>query len=1095
MESNFASTSTRKRFLGDLIVILLGVLGLLGALIARAANTTTTTLTLSSSSVSSGTVVTFTATVSPATLGTVTFCNAAATYCENSAIVGTAQLNSAGTAIIKIRPGIGSHSYIAIFSGIHSYSTSTSAAQALTVTGTTTTAITSSGSAGNYTLTGTVVGLDTAPTGTVNFSDTSNENFVLGSATLGTATLAQAFASPVTLPPVSAIAPFVATGDFNGDGIPDLAIASGAGNTIVNVLLGNGDGTFQAASPITVGSQPFYIAVGDFNNDGNLDLAVANWAGNSVSILLGNGAGGFTAAQTILTGTGTGPVAIVTADFNGDGNLDLAVANNTAGKVGVYLGNGDGTFTLKSTRTVGTTPFGLTAFYAKGEVNLAVANSGSNTVSILLGSGNGTFTAGDTYTTLGQSPYTVIATDVNNDGIADLVFAESGANKVGVMTGNGDGTFASEVQYAVGTTPYRLAVSDVNSDGNVDLIVANHAANTIGVLLGNGNGTFQQPQVSYPGVTTPYAIAIADFNGDGAPDLAVANQEAGTVSILLNSVTQTATTSISDVSIAGTGTHQIDANYSGDSNFDGSTSSSIPLSTSLQTTHLTLTTNQSMDPVGEPLVLTAALSPSTEGIYSTTGEIVTFKNGTTTLGTDALNSLGVATLALPATTTTPPAGAQASYPGDTYFSASSSNLLTSAIVPVLTVRAQNASYTSGTGNLPSLSYSISGFINGDTQTTATTGVPSLSTTAMSNSPAGPYPITISQGNFAAPNYSVVFVNSTLTIASTSSPIPNIQGRWEFAVTSGDTVTQFNTMGQSTFSTYLLQTSGTLTNNVTSTTDNVACDTVDDNNVTVTNSSIDGAGNVKVDFTVTLGYQNTFDYVFTGVLGTAIGTPEVITGTYQRSAGGCTNGSLGTSGTPDGYFTATYFPDFSGAAYQGDFEGPDVGSGPTEVPATFTLTTNADQTLSGTVSAPALLNAQGAACLASSVTIGNLPGGYIPGAFGAMVELFGTDSTGTTQLFVIAIATNPDGSAAAVGEDDPTDGSNGTINDGTNNAYTAFYIISGGPCDGFGGGDAPFKLITKSAQPPKQDPPRKHHWDPYPRFRRLHRHGSDLAHRR
>ncbi|MGB9434787.1 MAG: hypothetical protein WBQ89_21260, partial [Candidatus Acidiferrum sp.] len=232
----------------------------------------------------------------------------------------------------------------------------------------------------------------------------------------------------------------------------------------------------------------------------------------------------------------------------------------------------------------------------------------------------------------------------------------------------------------------------------------------------------------------------------------------------------------------------------------------------------------------------------------------------------------------------------------------------------------------------------------------------------------------------------------------------------------------------------------------------------------------------------------------------IGSPEVITGTYQRSAGGCTLGSLpnpgnpGNPGTPDGYFTATYFPDFSGAAYQGDFEGPNEGSGPTEVPATFTLTTNADQTLSGTVSAPALLSAQGAACLASPVTIGTLPGGYIPGSFGAMVELFGTDTAGT-QLLVIAIATNPDGSAAAVGEDDPTDGSNGTINDGTNNAYTAFYIISGGPCDQMGGGDAPFKLVTNPAQPPKKDPPRKHHWNPYPRFRKLHRHGSDLAHRR
>ena len=307
------------------------------------------------------------------------------------------------------------------------------------------------------------------------------------------------------------------------------------------------------------------------------------------------------------------------------------------------------------------------------------------------------------------------------------------------------------------------------------------------------------------------------------------------------------------------------------------------------------------------------------------------------------------------------------------------------------------------------------------------------------------------------------------------------------------------MGQSTFSTYLLQTTvsgspAALSNIVTSTTDNVACDMVDDNNVTVANSSIDAAGNAIVDFTVTLADQSTFDYVFTGVLGT--GTPKVITGTYQRTAGGCTQGSLGTP-IPggDGYFTATYFPDLSGT-YNGDFDGPDVGSG-SAVPATFTLTTNADKSLAGsiTITNPSTFtNSSGQACLANPVTITTLPGGYVPQASGAMLELFGTDTNGT-QLLVIAIATNPDGSAAAVGEDDPTDGSNGTINDGTNNAYTAFYIISGGPCNGLGGGDAPFKLVTNSAQPPKKDPPRKHHWNPYSRFRKLHRHGSDLAHRR
>src|SRR6202007_1160603 len=111
-------------------------------------------------------------------------------------------------------------------------------------------------------------------------------------------------------------------------------------------------------------------------------------------------------------------------------------------------------------------------------------------------------------------------------------------------------------------------------------------------------------------------------------------------------------------------------------------------------------------PNPEPIVLTATLNPSTLGNLTTNGETVTFKNGSTTLGTATLNSLGAATLALPVTTTTPPAGATAAYPGHTNFAGSTSNALPSVVIPVLTVSAFNASYVSGSGNLPSFTYAI-----------------------------------------------------------------------------------------------------------------------------------------------------------------------------------------------------------------------------------------------------------------------------------------------------------------------------------------------------------------------------------------------------
>lgn len=318
-------------------------------------------------------------------------------------------------------------------------------------------------------------------------------------------------------------------------------------------------------------------------------------------------------------------------------------------------------------------------------------------------------------------------------------------------------------------------------------------------------------------------------------------------------------------------------------------------------------------------------------------------------------------------------------------------------------------------------------------------------------------------HFSAVGCFALFFMSFLSVGVASAAVPVIQGRWEFAITSGDTADQLNLMGQSTFTTYLLQSGNTLTNVVHFTTDTVACDLESRNNVTVSNSSVDDLGNVTVIFTVTQADQTTFQFVFTGVL--AVGPPEVITGTYQRTAGGCTQGSLGT-GTPDGTFTATYFPDMNGT-WAGAFDA-NQGPGPIGVPATFTLTTNADKTLSGTISSPGLTNGSGTSCLASPVT---LQAGMIEGvsyAAGVGLELFGTDTNGT-RLWVIADAINPDGSIAAVGEDNPSaPGNTGTVNDGTNNSYEAFYGISGGPCDGLGGGDAPFQLLAPKKKDSKRD---------------------------
>ena len=130
----------------------------------------------------------------------------------------------------------------------------------------------------------------------------------------------------------------VVVGDFNADGVQDLAVAYRGtvwGRGGVAVLLGNGDGTFQAASSFAVGASPRSVALGDFNRDGHLDLVVANAGSNSVSVLLGKGDGTFQAAQDF--GVGSEPWSIAVGDFNGDGKPDLAVANSASDSVAVLM--------------------------------------------------------------------------------------------------------------------------------------------------------------------------------------------------------------------------------------------------------------------------------------------------------------------------------------------------------------------------------------------------------------------------------------------------------------------------------------------------------------------------------------------------------------------------------------------------------------------------------------------------------------------------------------------------------------------------------------------------------------------------------------
>lgn len=396
--------------------------------------------------------------------------------------------------------------------------------------------------------------------------------------------------APVFLPPVTyssggKVPLSVAAVDLNHDGKPDLALAnycignSNCTNTTpgeVAILLGNGDGTFQAA--VTYPSGGFVawsIAVADMNGDGNPDLVVTNVGGSAgvglghstVGVLLGNGDGTFQPA--IISDSGGFPgQSVAVGDVNGDGKLDVVVGHcdisgacfTGSGNVAVLLGNGDGSFqpaVLYGSGGQDADAVAVADVNGDGKLDILAANCGvanevgpcpiHGVLGVLFGRGDGTFEFPVTYNSLSASRSLAVA-DVNGDHKPDILVAaqcgfancdNNGEGGVAVLLNNGDGTFQSTVMYASGAYEANsVTVADVNGDRKPDLLLANElvacCTSTFGaasILIGNGDGTFQ-PAITYDLPGAADAVAAADVNADAKPDLLLANGDS--VSVLLN---------------------------------------------------------------------------------------------------------------------------------------------------------------------------------------------------------------------------------------------------------------------------------------------------------------------------------------------------------------------------------------------------------------------------------------------------------------------------------------------------------------------------------------------------------------------------------
>ncbi len=576
----------------------------------------------------------------------------------------------------------------------------------------------------------------------------------------------------------------IAMADVNGDGRLDLLIGN---ESSVEVMLGNGNGTFQTAQCWGVGGKTTCgkenelfinatsIAVADLNGDGKLDLAVAFQEGldvNPVVVMLGNGDGTFQAPQVYDSG-GVNPTSVAVADVNNDGRPDLVVANycavndecNEKASVSVLLGNGNGTFQPAQSFSSG-------AYYAfsaavadvngDGNPDILVFNgvgdssSGyQSNVGVLLGNGNGTFQPAVTYlagTGGGSSSGRVVVADLKGNGKLDLVVSDSCLDSscdqggISVLLGNGDGTFQAAQAYGSGGyDAVALTLGDVNRDGAVDVLVGNDCAvgagctygfqaiseGILGVLLGNGDGTFQPAQIYDSGGWGAGPVAAGDLTGDGELDAVIIdgcgntcvngvsvvgvllsnNGESATTTTLVSStnpvmlsqpltysatvtptsgepITGTVTfydawTSVAAVGLSGgqasyttsystKASHPITAVYSGDANNAESSSNTLVESATNNLTKTTtvLTSSASTAAVGQQITFTATVTWA----YGTVpnGELVTFDSGSTVLGTATTNG-GVATLTtfLSKTGNT---NIKATYTGDSSFDTSLANL-------------------------------------------------------------------------------------------------------------------------------------------------------------------------------------------------------------------------------------------------------------------------------------------------------------------------------------------------------------------------------------------------------------------------------------
>ncbi|CAF3760649.1 unnamed protein product [Rotaria sordida] len=293
-------------------------------------------------------------------------------------------------------------------------------------------------------------------------------------------------------------------------------------------------------SSIVSSSQPRSVAVGDFNNDHQMDIVVANSGTNTIGIFLSQGDETFTNQQIYSTGSDSRPYSLVVNDFNNDNYLDIAVANYGTNNIGIFLGNKNGIFTnqqvysLNSSRPVFIT---IGDFNNDNQTDIVVAIRDTNTIGVLLGNGDGSFQDQITYSTGYDSfPCALVVGDFNKDNQFDIAVANYGTDNIGIFLGYGNGSFTNQKTYTttLNSKPSSIAVGDLNNDNYLDIIVTHSATGKIGIFFGYPDGTFAaQTTFLISSKSRPYYITVGDFDKDRQLDIIVVDSKRDRIYILL----------------------------------------------------------------------------------------------------------------------------------------------------------------------------------------------------------------------------------------------------------------------------------------------------------------------------------------------------------------------------------------------------------------------------------------------------------------------------------------------------------------------------------------------------------------------------------